>query len=128
METDIEVLESIVKVHNDFLKGCNNETINEKEIQAIENVLNRVKELEEQNKQLTDAYLIQKDLINAEFLSNYVGKDRIKEYINSLSNKLKEYKTNLGGKEYIDMSYLDKKEKELVNNIIVQIATLKDLL
>ena len=95
---------------------------------AIETVLNRVKELEEENKQLTDSYMIQKHLINAEFLSNYVGKDRIKEYINSLSNKLKEYKTNLGGKEYIDMSYLDKKEKELVNNIIVQIATLKDLL
>lgn len=86
METDIEVLESIVKVHNDFLKGCNNETINEKEIQAIENVLNRIKELEEQNKQLTDAYMIQKDLINADFLSDYVSKDKIRAKLEEVRN------------------------------------------
>lgn len=87
METDIEVLESIVKVHNDFLKGCNNETINEKEIQAIENVLNRIKELEEENKKLTYDYLIQKDLINAEFLSDYVGKNKIREKIKYYKEK-----------------------------------------
>lgn len=39
LDKDIEILKSIVKVHKDFLKGCNKETISEKEIQAIENVL-----------------------------------------------------------------------------------------
>ena len=63
IEKDIEKLESIVKVHNDFLKGVKKETINEREIKAIENVLaerkqdkERIKELEEQNKELMDEY------------------------------------------------------------------------
>lgn len=39
IEDDIEILESIVKVHNDFLQGVNKESINEKEIRALERVL-----------------------------------------------------------------------------------------
>lgn len=110
MEEDIEILEKFAKTT--ILYGGRLGLVDsqfEKIKQAIENVLNRLKELEEENK-------------------NSIGKDRIRKYIKTLEDKLKEYKVNMGGKEYIDMSYLDKKEKELVNNIIVQIATLKDLL
>ena len=39
IEDDIEILESIVKVHNDFLQGVNKESINEKEIRALERVV-----------------------------------------------------------------------------------------
>lgn len=39
IEDDIEILENIVKVHNDFLQGVNKESINEKEIRALERVL-----------------------------------------------------------------------------------------
>lgn len=42
---DIKLLKSIVKVHNTFLKGCKKETITEREIQAIENLLKENKEL-----------------------------------------------------------------------------------
>lgn len=56
---DLKVLKSIVKVHNDFLKGSGKETISEREIQAIEHILSereqdkeRIKELEEKNKKL----------------------------------------------------------------------------
>ena len=49
MEEDLKILESIVKVHNDFLKGCNKEIISEKEIQALENLLTRYKQLEKEN-------------------------------------------------------------------------------
>ena len=98
--------------------------------------LNRIKELEMEIQVLENTKnscpCIKTSGVSCDLKSfgsnDYVSKDRIKEYINSLSNKLKEYKINLGGKEYIDMSYLDQKKKELVNNIIVQIATLKELL
>ena len=66
------------------------------------------------------------NVLNA--LENSISKDRIRKYIKTLEDKLKEYKVNMGGKEYIVMSYLDKEEKELVHNIMIQIATLKDLL
>ena len=46
-EEDIKILESIVKVHNRFLKGCKKETITEREIQALENLLTKYKNLVE---------------------------------------------------------------------------------
>lgn len=46
IDKDIERVKSIVKVHNDFLKGCNDQKISENEIHAIENVL---KELEKKD-------------------------------------------------------------------------------
>lgn len=118
MNEDIEILESIVKVHNDFLKGCNNETINEKEIQAIENLLNRVKELEEQNKQLTDAYLIQKDLINAEFLSNYVGKDKIRKKIEELEKDLQDFEQTDNTGRFIRTKSRDYDKKKALEELL----------
>ena len=40
---DIKILESIVKVHNKFLKGCKKETISDKEIQALEHLIKEYK-------------------------------------------------------------------------------------
>lgn len=45
IEDDIEILESIVKVHNDFLQGVNKESINEKEIRALEHLLSHYKNM-----------------------------------------------------------------------------------
>ena len=45
IEDDIEILESIVKVHNDFLQGVNKESINEKEIRALEHLLSDYKNM-----------------------------------------------------------------------------------
>ena len=45
IEDDIEILESIVKVHNDFLQRVNKESINEKEIRALEHLLSDYKNM-----------------------------------------------------------------------------------
>lgn len=45
IEDDVEILESIVKVHNDFLQGVNKESINEKEIRALEHLLSHYKNM-----------------------------------------------------------------------------------
>lgn len=39
IEEDIEKLESIIKINNDYLKGIENQTINQKEIKALEHIL-----------------------------------------------------------------------------------------
>lgn len=103
MEEDIKILEKFAKTT--ILYGGRLGLVDsqfEKIKQAIETVLNA--------------------------LENSISKDKIRKYIETLEDKLKEYKVNMGGKEYIVMSYLDKEEKELVHNIMIQIATLKDLL
>ena len=56
---DVEVLKSIVKVHNDFLKGSGKETISEREIQAIEHILTERKQDKERIQEL------EADLCNA---------------------------------------------------------------
>lgn len=44
IEEDIEILNSIVKVNKDYLKDVENQTINQREIQAIENILQAYKQ------------------------------------------------------------------------------------
>lgn len=39
IEEDIKILESIIKINNDYLKGIENQTINQKEIKALEHIL-----------------------------------------------------------------------------------------
>lgn len=58
-EEDIKILESIVKVNKDFLQDVEKQSINQREIQALENILSereqdkkKIKELEEENLQL----------------------------------------------------------------------------
>lgn len=52
IEEDMEVLESIVKVNNDFLRGIENQTINQKEITALQHILSDYKKLQEEFKQV----------------------------------------------------------------------------
>lgn len=46
IDKDIEIIKGTVKVHNDFLKGCDNQIISEKEIKALENVLSELEKKE----------------------------------------------------------------------------------
>lgn len=39
IEEDIKILQSIIKINNDYLKGIENQTINQKEIKALEHIL-----------------------------------------------------------------------------------------
>ena len=43
IEEDIKILESIIKINNDYLKGIENQTINQKEIKALEHILSDYK-------------------------------------------------------------------------------------
>lgn len=52
IEEDIKILESIIKINNDYLKGIENQTINQKEIKAIEHILSDYKRVSKENEQL----------------------------------------------------------------------------
>lgn len=49
IEEDIKILESIIKINNDYLKGIENQTINQKEIKAIEQILSEYKRVLKEN-------------------------------------------------------------------------------
>lgn len=51
-EEDIKILESIIKINNDYLKGVENQTINQKEIKALEHILSDYKKLQEEFRQV----------------------------------------------------------------------------
>ena len=59
----IEKLNSIVKVHKDYMQGVNEETINEKEIKALEIALNYIDKLQKENKELKEESQYYKDNI-----------------------------------------------------------------
>ena len=52
IEEDVKILESIIKINNDYLKGVENQTINQKEIKALEHILSDYKRLQEEFKQV----------------------------------------------------------------------------
>lgn len=45
IEEDIKILKSIIKINNDYLKGVENQTINQKEIKALEHILSNYQEV-----------------------------------------------------------------------------------
>ena len=52
IEKDIKILKSIIKINNDYLKGVENQTINQKEIKALEHVLSDYKRVLKENEEL----------------------------------------------------------------------------
>lgn len=56
IEEDIKILESIIKINNDYLKGIENQTINQKEIKAIEHILSDYKRVLKENEELKKDY------------------------------------------------------------------------
>lgn len=54
IEEDIKILESIIKINNDYLKGIENQTINQKEIKAIEHILSDYKRVLKENEILKE--------------------------------------------------------------------------
>ena len=85
-EEAIKKLNSIVKVHKDFLKGCKEEKISEKEIEAIETVLGYVKELEkgitrlkDKNKKLSEEIIdVKVDKVTRNFIPKQEHEEKIK--------------------------------------------------
>ena len=52
IEEEIKILESIIKINNDYLKGIENQTINQKEIKALEHILSDYKRVLKENEEL----------------------------------------------------------------------------
>lgn len=97
IEKDIEKLESIVKVHNDFLKGVKKETISEREIKALENVLAERKQDKERIKELEAKLEFKKwgDLDNTQFeeyINEFISKQKIKDYLKEEKERFEVYK------------------------------------
>lgn len=65
IEEDIKILESIIKINNDYLKGIENQTINQKEIKALEHILSDYKKVLKENEQLrTEMNSLKEDMSN----------------------------------------------------------------
>lgn len=91
IEEDIKILESIIKINNDYLKGIENQTINQKEIKAIEHILLDYKRVLKEN----EIYKKNSKIMSKEYLSTAEQlKVEIKENFrlkNQLENNRKEY-------------------------------------
>ena len=91
IEEDIKILESIIKINNDYLKGIENQTINQKEIKALEHILSDYKRVLKGN----EIYKKNSEIMSKENLSTAEQlKVEIKENFrlkNQLENNRKEY-------------------------------------
>lgn len=75
IEKNIEILESIIKINNDYLRNIENQTINQKEIKALEHILSDYKRVLKENEKLRvkwdkDTHILQNKL-------DYANADRI---------------------------------------------------
>ena len=124
-DEDIKLLKSIVKVHNTFLKGCKKETITEREIQAIENLLKENEELSEENAILKRANNISEDVkieditkfINKsieDFNKEYIPVAKIKEKIEELDRIIQDSKTGRHRHTLIEASIVKSELQELL--------------
>ena len=57
----------------------------------VETLLTAYEKEKEKNKELTDEYLVQRDLINPDFLKDYIHKDKIKAKIEELENQKRQW-------------------------------------
>ncbi len=108
IEEDIKILESIIKINNDYLKNVENQTINQKEIKAIEHILSDYKKLREEFKQ------IDHECDRLEQKRNYIRKrnNELKyKYNKSLDDLIK------SSKENFDLKNKDKNTELLLKQI-----------
>ena len=117
MEEDIKILEKITKeiIYEDNLNTFENESpINI--AKAIENLINRVKELEQEEKELEHLLTSQ---LGFNLYRDYIPKSKIKEKIKELEKqKDNEYLTN----------YYGTKEPQRLKEFQYKIQVLQDLL
>lgn len=88
----------------------------EGELKAYKDRSNELKqELEkekEKNKELTDEYLVQRDLINPDFLKDYIHKDKIKAKIEEINKEM------LNEENSLELFYRKKYCKEVLQSLL----------
>ena len=84
-EVPAQALENLIKRY----KELEEENIASKE--TINILTNKIEKVVDENKTLTDEYMIQKHLINADFLKDYISISVIQDKIDELYNKGENY-------------------------------------
>lgn len=69
---------------------------------AIQGLLDLYNKEKEKNKELTDEYMIQKHLINADFLKDYISKDKIRELQNKYKKEIEKLESKKIWNEPVD--------------------------
>lgn len=137
IEEDIKILESIIKINNDYLKGIENQTINQKEIKAIEHILSDYKRVLKENEELKAKNKILEELLQGnlyelykyyrELAGSYQGncitvqkvKDKIEKYKNMCISRVDGYE-NYFKDNYNELVFrrIEQLEKELLGEFI----------
>ncbi len=108
---NIEIIKALKERAKEMLADNYNRKIGDEEIYTIicelENFYTAYEKEKEKNKELTDEYLIQRDLINPEFMKDYISKDKIKAKIEEIELNDKKYKNYLkDGRENFTPEYV----------------------
>ena len=116
IEESIEILKNMILMPDGWIIGKdykgNLEFIGCLEGQeAIETLLTAYEKEKEKNKELTDEYLVQRDLINPDFLKDYIHKDKIKAKIEEVDKQEKEVLKGTKGQDRyaIKQEYMHKR-------------------
>lgn len=115
MEEDIKILEEFFKRDVEFFKNLGERAIlQDNEIQAIENLIKRNKELEEELKHKEQGELIKSNLIEKIIEKIYIPKSKVREKIEELDSIYQqEIKQKYNGRYYHQLSYAIQILKEL---------------
>ena len=89
---------------------------------AIERLLTAYEKEKEKNKELTDEYLVQRDLINPDFFFFFIHKEKIKKYINKIQKELNKYKIKNTN------TYIQIEGNPEIDGLLIQKATLEELI
>ena len=89
IEEDIKILESIIKINNDYLKGIENQTINQKEIKALEHILSDYKRVLKEKNRLEEQVEYDKTHIYTPqtIELNFISKSKIEDKIEKLNSE-----------------------------------------
>lgn len=132
---DIKILESIIKINNDYLKGVENQTINQKEIKALEHLLSDCKRVLKENeilkKEKEQAWEEWNNLEQGSYETEQKLKQQMKELQREneqLKERIREH-TLLISPYYVKENYIPvQKIKDIINRINYDIKKTKEII
>lgn len=119
IEENIEILESIIRINNDYLQGIENQTINQKEIKALEHILLNYKRVLKENEEfkiknktleellqgnLYELYKYYRELADT-YQGNCIPVQKIKDIIDRIDYDIKKTKEIISKNTNIYASY-----------------------
>lgn len=101
IEKNIEILESIIKINNDYLRNIENQTINQKEIKALEHILSDYKRVLKENEILKEEKEQAWEEWNNLEQGSYGTEQKLKQQIKELRKENEELKYKIKGQECV---------------------------